>query len=297
MTEATGGASVTATARDLPLDSHLHTTLSPDSDVPIDVFCALAADAGIAEIAITDHLDFDPRGPAYAFADFATRERSVREAGERWGDRVAVRFGCELTYERRYEPEIREHLRRHRYDFTIGSVHVGPDSPYLPSRVRAFVAGRPLAEVVGPYFQEVEAAARSRLFDTIGHLDFVKRYLTPLVTPADLAAAPELYEPMLRALVETGTALEVNTSGLRQSPGETYPSAGVIAHFQELGGVRVTAGSDAHRADSFAFGLAQGYRLIADAGFRTLAFRRGGDLVSVALPAGIAGARRAQTAP
>ncbi|HLA17097.1 MAG TPA: hypothetical protein VJZ72_09390 [Candidatus Limnocylindrales bacterium] len=28
---------------DLPLDSHLHTDLSPDSDVPIDVYAALAA--------------------------------------------------------------------------------------------------------------------------------------------------------------------------------------------------------------------------------------------------------------
>ena len=38
---------------------------------------------GIAEIAITDHVDFDSRSPAYAFADFATRERYVREAAAR----------------------------------------------------------------------------------------------------------------------------------------------------------------------------------------------------------------------
>ena len=45
--------------RDLPLDAHLHTNLSPDSDVPIDVYCALAVERGIREIAITDHVDFD----------------------------------------------------------------------------------------------------------------------------------------------------------------------------------------------------------------------------------------------
>ena len=100
----------------------------------------------------------------------------------------------------------------------IGSVHVYEDSPFHASRVAAWVAGRPLAEIVAPYFDEVLGAIRSGLFDTIGHLDFVKRYLIPHVTPADLAAAPELYEPLLEALVETGTALEVNTSGLRQAP-------------------------------------------------------------------------------
>jgi histidinol-phosphatase (PHP family) len=271
-------------ARDLPLDSHLHTDLSPDADVPIDLYAAAAAERGIAEIAITDHVDFDPRYPAYAFADFATRERVVRQAADRWGGHVAIRFGCELTYERRHEPDIREHLSRHRYDFTIGSVHVGPYSPYGTDRVAKFVQGRSLADIVQPYFEEVEAAARSGLFDTLGHLDFIKRYVMPHRTPADFAAEPELYEPILDALIDSGTALEVNTSGLRQPPGETYPATPVVERFRELGGRAVTAGSDAHRADAFAFGLEEGYRVAADAGFRQLAFRRGAERLHVPLP-------------
>jgi histidinol-phosphatase (PHP family) len=169
----------------------------------------------------------------------------------------------------------------------IGSVHVGPDSPYLPHRVAGWVAGRPLDAIVGPYFEEVTAAARSDLFDTIGHIDFVKRYLHPHVTPARLAEAPELYEPILRALVESGTGLEVNTSGLRQAAGETYPSEAVVARFRELGGADVTLGSDAHRAPDFGFGLPEGYRVVAGAGFASLMFRRGEGRVSVALPEGI----------
>ena len=272
-------------ARDLPLDSHLHTDLSPDSDVPIDVFAAAAVERGIPEIAITDHVDFDPRYPAYAFSTFAQRERTVREAAERWaGHGLTIRFGCELTYERARETDIRAHLAGHRYDFTIGSVHVGPHSPYGTDRVAAWVAGRSIAEVVEPYFTEVTAAARSGLFDTLGHLDFVKRYVTPAIPPSAFAAAPELYEPILQALIGSGTGLEVNTSGLRQSPGETYPAPWVVTRFRDLGGRAVTAGSDAHRADSFAFGLEEGYGIVAGAGFRTLAFRRGGAAVEVALP-------------
>lgn len=269
----------------LPLDSHLHTTLSPDSNVPIDVFAASAVARGVAEIAITDHVDFDPRGPAYAFASFADRERSVRVAAARWADRgVDIRFGVEVTYERAFERDIRAHLSRHRYDFVIGSVHVGPDSPYVAERVAAWVAGRRLDEVMAPYFDEVLAAARSGLFDTLGHIDFVKRYLHPHVAPATLAAAPELYEPILEALVTSGTALEVNTSGLRQSPGETYPPEPIVARYRVLGGNAVTAGSDAHRANDFAFGLVDGYRVVARAGFDQLAFRRGDGQVSVGLP-------------
>jgi histidinol-phosphatase (PHP family) len=258
--------------------------------VPIDVYGAQAVERGIAEIAITDHVDFDPRYPAYAYADFATRERIVREAAERWGERgVAIRFGVEITYERVREVEIREHLARHRYDFVIGSVHIGPDDPYLPDRVAAWCAGRPIAAVVEPYFREVLAAARSGLFDSIGHLDFVKRYVHPYISPAEFAAAPELYEPILRALIESGTGLEVNTSGLRQQAAETYPSGAVVHRFRELGGDRVSVGSDAHRKESFAFGLAEGYRHVNDAGIRGLTLGRTADrpwatLAAVATP-------------
>ena len=272
-------------ATDLPLDFHLHTDQSPDSLVPLDAYAAQAVERRIAEIAITDHLDFVPDTPAFAFTSFAARERTVREAAERWAPRgVAIRFGVEITYDRAHEPEIRDHLRRHPYDFVIGSVHVYADSPFHAARVGAWTAGRPLAEIVAPYFDEVLAAIRSGLFDTIGHLDFVKRYLLPHVTPADLAAAPELYEPLLAALVETGTALEVNTSGLRQAPRETYPAAPIVERYRVLGGTAVSAGSDAHREDSFTAGLEAGYGVVAAAGFGQLAVRRGGERVHVALP-------------
>jgi histidinol-phosphatase (PHP family) len=282
--------------RDLPLDSHLHTRLSHDSEVGLDVYPALAAARGIGEIAITDHLDFDPRVPTSGVPP-SERERLVRELAERWAERgVVVRYGAEITYERRFETEIREHLRRHRYDFTIGSVHVGPDSPYRADRVGAFVAGRSLAEILRPYFDEVLAAARSGCFDSLGHLDFVKRYLVPHVDPAAIAGALELVEPILRALVETGTGLEMNASGLHQAAREPYPGPGIVALYRDLGGRRVSVGSDAHRAEHFAVGLGRVYRLAAAAGQRTIHFRRGGEPVEIEIPEAVLEAVRRSTA-
>lgn len=269
------GAGVDRRGRSLPLDGHLHSSLSPDSDVAIDAYARQAVELGIAEIAITDHVDFDPRAPAYAYSTFEDRRRLVRDAGARWAPLgLAIRFGVELTYERAWEEAVVHHLRQNTYDFVIGSVHVGADSPYVAGRVEAWIAGRSLPEIVAPYFAEVEAAARSGLFDAIGHIDFVKRYLAPHITAADLAAAPELIEPVLRALVESGTALEINTSGLRQAAGETYPSAATVARYRELGGDRVTVGSDAHLAEHFAWALADGYDAADAAGLRPSLERR-----------------------
>jgi histidinol-phosphatase (PHP family) len=274
-------------ARELPLDAHLHSDLSPDSDVPIDAYAEQAVERGIAEIAITDHVDFEPGTPAYRYASFEDRQRTAREAAERWADRgIAIRFGVEITWDAAWEADIRDHLRRYPYDFTIGSVHVYDTSPYAPANVAGWVAGRSLSEIVAPYFDAVEAAARSGLFDAIGHIDFIKRYLTPHVTPAAFAAAPELYERILVALVETGTALEINTSGLRQTANETYPAPPIVARYRELGGRGLTVGSDAHRAAAFAWGLDDGYAAAADAGFDVLTFRRGDERVAVPIATG-----------
>jgi len=271
--------------RDLPLDAHLHTDQSPDSTSPIDVYAQAAIDRGIAEIAITDHVDFERGAPAYAFTTFAERERVVRDAAERWAPRgVQIRFGVELTYDRSWEADLRDHLARHAYDFTIGSVHDRVESPYNRSRVAAFVASHSLPEVLAPYYDEVVAAARSGLFDALGHIDGVKRYLHPHVTPAQLAAAPELIEPSLRALVESGTALEVNTSGLRYAIAEAFPPPDAVARFRALGGRAVTIGSDAHSAHHANWGLADGYGIVADAGFEALTFRRAQATSRVTVP-------------
>ena len=279
------GLPVAEQSHDLPLDAHVHTDLSPDSNVPVDVYAALAVELGIAELAITDHVDFDPRDPAYDYTSFEDRERTVRKAAERWAERgVTIVFGAELTYNTGWEADLREHLARHTYDFTIGSVHDWPGSPYPPSRVGRWVAGRSIDEIMGPYLDQVRSAAQSGLFDTIGHLDVVKRYLYPHVLPSDLAARPELFEPVLRALVDSDTALEVNTSGLRHPVRETYPPAAIVQRYRELGGQRVTAGSDAHRSDWLAWGLDEGYRILARAEFADLTFRRGYAPVAIALP-------------
>ena len=271
-------------ARDLPLDAHLHTDLSHDSEVPLDDYARLAVERGIAELAITDHVDFAPSAPGYGESTFEQRERIVREAAERWADRgVAIRFGVEITWDSHRASEIRDHLARHAYDFVIGSVHIYRGSPYSADHVAGWVAGRSIQAIVAPYFDEVAAGARTGLFDAMGHIDFVKRFLVPHVTPADLAAAPELYEPILAALVESGTALEINTSGLRSPAGEAFPSPAVVARFHAMGGRAVTIGSDAHTTDSFAWALADGYGYAVEAGFTSMAFRRGHERVQLEL--------------
>lgn len=271
--------------RDLPLDAHLHTDLSHDSAVHIDDFARQAVALGIRELAITDHVDFDPSAPGFGSTTFQERERYVRDAAERWADQgIAIRFGAEITWDSAWADDIRAHLAASAYDFVIGSVHIYRDSVYSAANVAAWCAGKSIDEIVAPYFDEVVRGARSGLFDVMGHIDFVKRFLVPHVTPAQLADAPELYEPILDALLEGGTGLEINTSGWRTPAEESFPSPAIVARYREKGGRAMTVGSDAHRAEHFAWALEDGYQAVEEAGFEALTFRRGGDRVQVELP-------------
>ncbi len=275
----------------LPLDAHLHTDLSPDADVPLDAYASLARGLGVAELAITDHVDFVAGDPAYRFADYDRRVRMVREAAEQWAGNPVIRLGLEVSYERAVEDEIAVYLSSHAYDYVIGSVHMSRRGPFRDrSAAGAWCAGKTLREASAFYFDEVEGAIRSGLFDTIGHVDFVKRYTQPYLGPFEYEPHADIYDRLLVALLDTGTALEVNASGLRQEAGEAYPAPAVVARFQELGGERVVAGSDAHRVEQFLFGLPDMYQVIGRAGFRELSFRRGGDRVAVELPADLVSA-------
>jgi histidinol-phosphatase (PHP family) len=272
-------------ATDFPIDTHMHTAFSHDSNVLLELYTAQAAELGVREIAITDHVDFMPGSPGYRYFDYAVRRKVIEDAATRWAGKVAIRHGAEITFESRYRDEIDDYLRAHPFDYSIGSVHAVSDSPYVRAQIADFAAGKTVAEAVAPYFAEVEACIRSGMFDTVGHLDQCKRWLRPWFPPADFATIPASYEPLLRALVEIGTALEVNSSGLRHPEHETYPAAWVVARFHELGGRRVTVGSDAHMPQSFAFGLEEAAEIVAAAGFDRLSLERAEDRGDLLLPA------------
>ncbi|HYM82757.1 MAG TPA: hypothetical protein VEY67_01225, partial [Candidatus Dormibacteraeota bacterium] len=80
-----------------------------------------------------------------------------------------------------------------------------------------------------------------------------------------------------------------------QAPREPYPPAWAVARFRELGGRRVTTGSDSHRAAWFGLGLADVYRIVGQAGFEDVWVRRGA--TSAHVRADVARVHNARPAP
>jgi histidinol-phosphatase (PHP family) len=126
------------------------------------------------------------------------------------------------------------------------------------------------AEAYGEYFVELERMTRAGGFDVLAHLDVPVRTGFSHYGGFD----PSRYQPAIRAvlgnLIAHGIALEINTGTLRRSAAVLTPGRQVLEWYREMGGERITLGSDAHRADHLGAGLPVALETAWAAGFRRL---------------------------
>jgi histidinol-phosphatase (PHP family) len=257
------------------VDLHVHSTCSADGVSSIVEYARRARDHGLAEVGFCEHVDLDPRDQGYGFLDPVRYDREMAAARAAVPG-VRLRQGVEITYQAGLEGELRGWLARHPWDYVVASVHLvdyadGWAIVSEPAAMGAYFAGHSQRQAYVPYFEELLWAARSGLGDVLGHLDLVKRYGVAQYGPFAAVAFEEEIRAVLRAAVAAGVGLEVNTSGLRQSPREPYPALAVLRWYRELGGEVLTVGSDAHHTADLGAGIAGALDLARQAGFRAIA--------------------------
>jgi len=227
-------------------DSHVHTLFSVDGSASMEQMCAAAVNAGMETIVFTEHKDFIEELPGKDHFDYTAYMQAVEECRKKFSPRLAVKAGVEVDFSSAYAQEAVSFVEEHAFDFTIGSVHYLGTDPVSEERAAAFFAEAPRDYVMDFYWKEVTACVETGVFDAIGHLDMVKRHSLPFYGPF----RPELYAKQLRRILslvrDTGAALEINTSGLRHAPGEMYPAPFILRLYRDMGGRKVTVGSDAH---------------------------------------------------
>lgn len=247
------------------IDLHVHTTFSPDSQVDPERACKAAVARDIKIMGFADHAEF-VKGDE-AFIEVVDQRKIQAEiAGLRslYGDRLEILYGVEVGYIPGKEREIRGFLDSHPFDYAIGSVHYVDG--VLVSRWIREQEEKGLA--FAPYFEALFRAAESGLFQILGHLDYVRKYMF-----APHAYRHEEYlgivERILKLACERELALELNTSGWRHFTAEPYPGPKILESFRGSGGY-VTVGSDAHKYYEVGYGLARAKKLLRDCGFTSL---------------------------
>lgn len=192
----------------------------------------------------------------------------VEEQKTHWADEgVELRLGIEADYFIGGESWLASFLSQHPWDYIIGSVHFidgwGFDNPQTQDRFKEF----DLPALYHRFFETVEQAIRSGLFDIVAHLDNLKVFG---YRPAEEEILP-LYKKIARALYDKDVATEINTGLRYRYPvKEACPSPAFLKVLGEQQ-VKITMSSDAHFPDDLGRHSDESLALLLTTGYQEVA--------------------------
>jgi len=223
------------------VDLHNHTPLCNHAEGSMDAYIQAAIARGTKFFGFADHapMDFDPHY-RMQFSEMAQYEANVRQAKEKYADKITILLGYEVDY---LPGHMDKRVLNAAVDYLIGSVHFinewGFDNPEFIGRYES----EDIDEIWKSYFKAVQEMAESKLFDIVGHLDLIKIFkFMPTQSITQLA------KDALLAIKAADMVLEINVAGYRKPVAEAYPSKELLTMAFALD-IPITFSSDAHKPE------------------------------------------------
>ena len=254
----------------LKADFHLHSCFSGDSDAPMEEIIKKAISLGLTHICFTEHYDPDFVYPAGESGTFELNTDSylydLLRFREKYYGQIQIMFGVELGLQPHLRDALEFYTENHDFDFIIGSSHIcNRKDPYYPE----FFEGRSEDEAHQEYFESIlECVKETPYFDVYGHLDYVVRYGPTKNQNYTYQKHADIIDRILRAIVESGKGIELNTSGFRSGLGQPNPCVDILKRYKELGGEIITVGSDAHKPGHVGADFDKACTILKDCGFQ-----------------------------
>ena len=243
------------------IDFHHHTNHSFDSEAIMEEVCTKAIDEGIKEICFTEHFSLNPLAPTYGHINLQNYLSDINNCKLKFGEKIIIKKGIEICEPHLLKELYSSTLDQLDLDFILGSVH----------NINNFKLRKLLEtqnDIYMSYFQEVYNMVCVADIDVVAHLDLMKRYAYKEYGNYNFIKYREIIEVILSKIIERNIGIEINTSGLRTSLNETFPSINVIKLYKELGGEFLTIGSDSHSAVTVGSYIKEGIQVAKECGFK-----------------------------
>ncbi|MBQ8611856.1 MAG: PHP domain-containing protein [Oscillospiraceae bacterium] len=259
-------------------DMHTHSEHSHDSVCKIEDMRAAQREKGTQIFAVTDHFDTDSRLAYDVFSPIAAAAKTAAALNARQDGGPLVLAGIEIS-EGFWHPEVcRRALTLTAYDVVIGSVHLVkyPQLSYAYSAIdfSKLDAGT-TARFMDAYFDDMLTMLDSLDFDILAHLTCPVRYINgKFGCGLSLDRYAEKIEVILRRIIQSGIALEVNTSSFALLD-DFMPTAKILQKYYDLGGYLITLGSDAHTAQNASIHFDKAIQTLKAIGFRNIFYYKG----------------------
>ncbi|MCL4446153.1 MAG: PHP domain-containing protein [Actinobacteria bacterium] len=279
------------------LDYHLHLWPHSESSTPLNLdqiaaYCAKAKDAGVVEVALTEHLfrftqatsvvggfwndddseelarsmqeywEFHARADLDAYVDLAL---DAKRAG------LPVVLGLEVDYYRGHMDKVADLLSGYPFDVLLGSVHwIGSwrfDVLEDPVSMNEWSA-RDVDSCWDAYTEAIEELAASKTCDVMAHPDLIK------IAGHRPRRPDEWWDRIAESAAGAGIAAELSSAGWATPAEEQYPAVDLLARFAARG-VPFTTASDAHGVTRVADRAVEMRSILASVGVdHVLGFRR-----------------------
>jgi len=246
------------------VDLHNHTPLCNHAEGEIEEYIQAAIAQKTKVFGFSDHapMDFDP---AYRmkFEEMKSYEASVKKAKELYKDKIEILLAYEVDY---LPGHMDSRVLEADVDYLIGSVHFlegwGFDNPEFIGKWQE----QNVDEVWQRYFDTIEAMAKTKLFNVVGHLDLIKVFnFMPSKNIVTMA------KDALQAIKESDMVLEVNVAGYRKPVKEAYPSYELLKEAYKMG-IDITLSSDAHKPEQVGLFNKEVMGMIKKAGYTEVAY-------------------------
>jgi len=246
------------------VDLHNHTKLCNHAEGEIEEYIQKAIQNNTQYFGFSDHapMDFDPKY-RMSFEQMTSYENEVLKAKEKYKDKITILLGYEVDY---LEGHMDKRVLNSNVDYLIGSVHFidewGFDNPEFIGNYQ----NQNIDIIWQKYFDAIEAMAKSKLFDIVGHLDLIKVFkFMPNKNILDIA------KPALMAIKKSDMTLELNVAGFRKPVKQAYPSIELLEEAFKLE-IPITFASDAHKPEQVSLYNDEIIKMAKDVGYTECAY-------------------------
>jgi histidinol-phosphatase (PHP family) len=253
------------------IDYHTHNYRCGHAVGTLEEYVLSAIDKGLEQIGLSDHMPLlhqsQEEHPDIAMT-MEELPRYVEEClslQEKYKDRIAVRVGLEGDYIEGYEEQIAAIVNGYPWDYVIGSVHFLGTWDVTDFRQVHQWEGRSIIGAYEQYFDAIQKAAATGLYDYIGHIDAIKRFGFRPEEDSSL-----LEDAALQAVAKHGLAIELNAAGIHAPCKEMYPSATMLERAHAYA-IPITFGSDAHHPDKVGQKGIEAQAMLKNVGYSQLA--------------------------
>ncbi len=246
------GAALSMSTQQSIYDLHIHTEFSPDCSTPLEAYSELAQQHSI-HLGFLDHFElaFLNRKDYLNYDCLPNLFKSFKLARNK---NLHISLGLEVDYYSDQSFSVAEFCDNYRkdFDYFIGTVHtIDGLAVTTQEELDLLITRIGLQSIISRYFDEVEGAIRSGLFDGIAHIDGVMR-LIPLYSSSEelLNLWQNRTLELGKLCQKSGVLIEVNLSGLNHPWNQMHPSQSLIDELVETG-AQFFVGSDSHTLQDF----------------------------------------------